>query len=128
MFCRISRFSARLGPEWGEAAKVLSRLADHGVDLKGVTVGEAGPDGAEVALFTTDPGGLAKAARLESIALDTAPPREAENRTLVLALGPSDWLRCILVASSVLWLRELVKIVARHRERAARHRERAARR
>jgi Ca2+-transporting ATPase len=29
------------------------------------------------------------------------------------ALGPGDWLRCAMVASSVLWLRELVKAVTR---------------
>jgi len=37
-----------------------------------------------------------------------------------VALGPGDWLRCTLVASSVLWLRELVKVLTRQRERAAR--------
>ena len=32
-----------------------------------------------------------------------------------VSLGLSDWLRCALVASSVLWLRELSKIIVRHR-------------
>jgi Ca2+-transporting ATPase len=30
-----------------------------------------------------------------------------------VALGPGDWLRCAAVASSVLWLRELQKVVVR---------------
>jgi Ca2+-transporting ATPase len=30
-------------------------------------------------------------------------------------LNVSDWLRCVAVASSVLWLRELTKLVARVR-------------
>jgi len=32
-----------------------------------------------------------------------------------VSLGPADWLACAAVASSVLWLRELSKIVARRR-------------
>jgi Ca2+-transporting ATPase len=30
-----------------------------------------------------------------------------------VGLGASDWLRCVAVASSVLWVRELTKLVAR---------------
>jgi Ca2+-transporting ATPase len=36
-----------------------------------------------------------------------------------VSLGYSDWLRCILVASSVLWLRELSKFIARRRTHAS---------
>jgi Ca2+-transporting ATPase len=32
-----------------------------------------------------------------------------------VGLGATDWVRCVLVASSVLWLRELTKLVARRR-------------
>jgi Ca2+-transporting ATPase len=35
-----------------------------------------------------------------------------------VSLLPNDWLRCALVASSVLWLRELGKLVTRARARA----------
>lgn len=34
-----------------------------------------------------------------------------------VSLTPRDWLRCILVASSVLWLRELSKLVVRANRR-----------
>jgi Ca2+-transporting ATPase len=33
-----------------------------------------------------------------------------------VALGPADWLRCLAVASSVLWLMEAKKIVGRRSE------------
>jgi Ca2+-transporting ATPase len=36
-------------------------------------------------------------------------------------LAPVDWLRCALVASSVLWVRELVKLVVRWRARSHRN-------
>jgi len=32
-----------------------------------------------------------------------------------VGLGAGDWVRCVVVASSVLWLRELTKLVARRR-------------
>jgi Ca2+-transporting ATPase len=37
------------------------------------------------------------------------------------ALAAGDWLSCIAVASSVLWLRELSKVAARMRARASEH-------
>ena len=37
-----------------------------------------------------------------------------------VALGAADWLRCLAVASSVLWVREAAKLAARL---ASRHRE-----
>lgn len=74
MFCRISRFSTRLGHEPGEAASLLSRLEDQGVDLLGVTVCGAGSDGGELVLFTVDEKGLEKAARLASLALEGPHP------------------------------------------------------
>jgi Ca2+-transporting ATPase len=33
-----------------------------------------------------------------------------------VALAPADWLQCIVVASSVLWLRELSKLLFRRRQ------------
>jgi Ca2+-transporting ATPase len=33
-----------------------------------------------------------------------------------MPLSPQDWLICIVVASSVLWLRELVKLIQRTRK------------
>jgi len=39
-----------------------------------------------------------------------------------VSLGAGDWLRCAAVASSVVWLRELVKLAARVRRRRARER------
>jgi Ca2+-transporting ATPase len=35
------------------------------------------------------------------------------------ALGAGDWLRCTATASSVLWLRELTKVLVRARSRGA---------
>ena len=34
-----------------------------------------------------------------------------------VALSPGDWLRCAAVGSSVLWLREISKLIARARKR-----------
>lgn len=63
-----ARSGARRGREPPLAAGG-SRRGFAGHDGRG-----AGPDGAELALFTTDAGGLEKAARLESIALDGPHP------------------------------------------------------
>ena len=60
-------------------------------------------------------------ALLLSIALQAAviyvPFLQSAFSTVALNLG--DWLRCVVVASSVLWLRELSKIIARRRRAAA---------
>jgi Ca2+-transporting ATPase len=38
-----------------------------------------------------------------------------------VALDGHDWLRCVLVASSVLWIREATKLVGRWRAHDTRH-------
>jgi Ca2+-transporting ATPase len=43
-----------------------------------------------------------------------------QNAFSTMSLGLSDWLRCAAVASSVLWLRELSKVIRRWRQRFSR--------
>jgi len=38
-----------------------------------------------------------------------------QNAFSTTSLNASDWLRCVTVASSVLWLRELSKVIMRAR-------------
>jgi Ca2+-transporting ATPase len=49
---------------------------------------------------------------LQMLALYVPPLQRAFG---TVALNPSDWLSCVLVASSVLWLREASKLIARAR-------------
>ncbi|MGX2032436.1 hypothetical protein [Methylocaldum gracile] len=49
---------------------------------------------------------------------ETVPYRLLQHAFSTVPLSAGDWLRCIAVASSVLWLRESSKLVARASNRA----------
>lgn len=77
MFCTVSRFSVTIDDGVRSASDVLSRLADHRVDLLGTAVTQPGTNGAGAAdapflltLFTTDAALLQKTARIEKLDLD----------------------------------------------------------
>ena len=54
---------------------------------------------------------IALAVALQLLLLNLAPLQRAFG---VVALSPAQWLRCTLVATSVLWIMEAVKWVRRH--------------
>ena len=60
-------------------------------------------------------GAIGLSVALQALAL-YAPPMQRAFGTM--GLGARDWLTCVIVASSVLWVMELVKVVRRARRRA----------
>lgn len=91
MFCWIDYFSTRIGGEVGSASRLLARLAAQRVELIAAVAVPDGPGAAVMHLFTADPVDLAKAARVERIALDG--PRGA---VLVQASDHSGALAAVL--------------------------------
>jgi Ca2+-transporting ATPase len=61
-------------------------------------------------------GAIALSVALQLAVLDLPALRVAFGTT---ALSVADWMRCVAVASTVLWAREITKLLARRRTRAA---------
>ena len=67
---RVEYYNANLRDELGAAYRVLSQLAELGVNLLAFTAVPSGPDLAQFALFPADPRKLAAEARNAGLALD----------------------------------------------------------
>jgi hypothetical protein len=67
---RVEYFYASIRDELGAAYRVLSQLAELGVDLLAFTAVPSGPNLAQVALFPSDPNKLAAEARSAQLPLD----------------------------------------------------------
>ena len=67
---RVEYYYANVGDELGAAYRVLSQLAERGVNLLAFTAVPSGPSLAQFALFPEDPGMLAAEARAAQLPLD----------------------------------------------------------